>query len=158
MALNTIINDFIENKISIPKYIDMLSHLDISKNELNLYINNFNSTNNMDERMNAILILWFVKHQDLSFKGDNIYIKYLKNITSEISNINPQIIFINNTSMITYIDDFYFIINHNSSEAKVLLPKEIQYKTLYCYNCNDDMELEETIIIPEFSFYALKVE
>jgi len=38
------------------------------------------------------------------------------------------------------------------------LPPELQEKTVFCYNCNDEMILEKELLLPEFSFYALCIE
>ena len=106
--------------------------------------------------MNALLILWFIKHQDFTFNQSNLYINFIKDIVSEIT--KPNILSYNDDTIITKADNFYFIINHSNYELNIKLPSDIQNKTLYCYNCNDDINLKSSISLPEFSFYALRID
>ena len=36
------------------------------------------------------------------------------------------------------------------------LPSDIANKTYYCFNCNDEIDLEVSVDMPEYSFYILK--
>ena len=112
----------------------------------------------MDQRMNALLILWFFKNDLFNLDNpSNPYLSYISEITEDIINPNANIITLENDYMICKVNQFYFIINHNDNEVEINLPSELVNKTVYCYNCNDDMDLENTIFLPEFSFYALEV-
>lgn len=156
--LKDIIHYFIYKKIDIPTYIYHINNSDISKHELNSFLKTVKETTLMDERMNALLILWFFKYNDFDFSYKTPYLTYMYEIISEINNIDPQVIKVDRSYIITKVDNFYFIINHNDEENNIFLPKELQNTCVYCYNCNDDMNLTDSILLPEFSFYALRID
>lgn len=97
---------------------------------------------------------------DLDKKKDHIYLSYLSALLEGESITHTSFLEILPTCVTilfcTTKEDIYFFINHSSKELLINIPKDIQYQTLYCFNCNDDMTLTSHLDVPEFSFYALK--
>lgn len=156
--LNNLMNAFINKELSMNEYVSKIKDFSICNKDLfNDFLSSYNKTNKMDQRMNALLILWFFKNDLFNLDNpSNPYLSYISEITEDIINPTASIITLENDYMICKVNQFYFIINHNDDEVEINLPSELVNKTVYCYNCNDDMDLEETIFLPEFSFYALE--
>jgi hypothetical protein len=157
--LNNLMNDFIEKKISMNNYISKIESFEINNNDnFNNFLLNYQETNKMDERMNALLILWFYKNKHfVNNLSCNPYLSYIYDLTQDIINPTLNIITLENDYLICKVNQFYFVINHNKKEVEIDLPEELKNKSVFCFNCNDDMILEETITLPEFSFYALEI-
>ena len=161
MIIEKLIEDFINLKIDLIDYLLKLDHLEIiNKDEFQNFIINYKNTTKMDEKMNALLILWFYKYELFKYIKDdsNPYLSYINDLTKDIKNMDLEFLEVGKHNLITRIDNFYFIINHNTREINLILPPELQEKTVFCYNCNDEMVLEKELILPEFSFYALCIE
>lgn len=156
--LSELMNDFVEKKISIEEYISKIESFKINNDSLfNDFLKNYNKTNKMDQRMNALLILWFYKNNHFSeYPEENPYLSYIYDLVQDIDNPVLNIYTIENDYLLCSVNQFYFIINHNKKEVEINLPDELKNQTVYCYNCNDEMDLEDTIFLPEFSFYALE--
>lgn len=157
--IKELMEQFIQGSISIPDYLKAIVPLrqqDIQD------IYSYNDTTHMDEMMHAFILLWCLKYNyiDLNNQKEHIYLSYLSSILEDQSithisflDIQPHSVII---EVFTKEESIYFLINHSLYEAHLKIPKEIQYQTLYCLNCNDDMLLKTHLDIPEFSFYALK--
>lgn len=161
MNIEKLIEDFVNLKIDLIDYLLKLEHLEITnKGEFQNFIINYKETTKMDEKMNALLILWFCKYElfkDIQYDS-NPYLLYINDLTKDIKHIDLEFLEVGKHNLITKIDNFYFIINHNTREINMTLPPELQEKTVFCYNCNDEMILEKELFLPEFSFYALCIE
>ena len=161
MNIEKLIEDFVNLKIDLIDYLLKLEHLEITnKGEFQNFIINYKETTKMDEKMNALLILWFCKYElfkDIQYDS-NPYLLYINDLTKDIKHIDLEFLEVGKHNLITKIDNFYFIINHNTREINMTLPPELQEKTVFCYNCNDEMILEKELLLPEFSFYALCIE
>ena len=157
--LSELMNDFIDNKISMNDYVSKIESFVITDNSLfNDFLFNYNKTNKMDQRMNALLILWFYKNNHfLEYPESNPYLSYIYDLIQDIENPSLNIITLENNNLLCKINQFYFIINHNKKEVDINLPNELKNKTVFCFNCNDEMDLGETITLPEYSFYALEI-
>ncbi len=157
--LINLINDFINEKINLKDYLIKIKQYQINDiSSFKLFLENYNDTNKMDQRMNALLILWFYKHDyfnNLEY-DDNEYLSYIEEIQEDIDNYKLDYITIENNYLIIKLSNYYFIINHNNHLVKIPLPEELQYQAVYCLNCNDDMKLKDKISLPEFSFYVLE--
>lgn len=153
--LDLLINGFIHNQISMDDYIKRIKITSINKD----FLIDYNKTDLMDQRMNALLIIW-IYHPSIFKSINNInnpYLSYITELTSDIENVNLNYLYIENNTLVANINDFYFIINHNNHDVNITLPRNLQNKKVFCYNCNDNMNLADTIMLPEFSFYALEL-
>ena len=64
MNIEKLIEDFVNLKIDLIDYLLKLEHLEITnKGEFQNFIINYKETTKMDEKMNALLILWFCKYE-----------------------------------------------------------------------------------------------
>lgn len=150
---------FIQGSISIPDYLKAIVPL---KQQDIQDIYSYDDTTHMDETMHAFILLWTLKYNciDLEKKKDHIYLSYLSTLLEDesITNISFLEILSNSATIqiTTTKEDIYFFINHSLKEIIINVPKDIQYQTLYCFNCNDDMTLDTHLDIPELSFYAFK--
>ena len=64
MIIEKLIEDFINLKLDLIDYLLKLDHLEIiNKDEFQNFIINYKNTTKMDEKMNALLILWFYKYE-----------------------------------------------------------------------------------------------
>lgn len=157
--LELLMDNFINENISLEEYINCIKSLEITDQKaFQNYICSYNNTTKMDQRMHALLILWFYKYQyfnNLSYE-ENHYLDYINEITYEIIDYNIKILILENSYLIYKMDNFYFIINHNNHLVKITLPDELKQQIVFCINCNDEMKLKEKITMPEFSFYAME--
>lgn len=152
--LNILTEGIVNSKITLSEYIKRVKNIKVTKD----FLLNYNKTDLMDQRMNALLILYFFNAKIFNEvdESSNPYLKYIKELTIDISNYEITFLYEEENFLIIKQDNFYFIINHNNFEIEKKLPNELQNKTIFCYNCNDDLQLEKSIILPEFSFYALE--
>ncbi len=161
MVIQNLLEDFVNLKIDLIDYLLKIEHLEINdKTAFQNFIINYKETTKMDEKMNALLILWFCKHElfkDLK-KNNNPYLNYLNDLTRNIKNMYVEFLEVGKHNLVTRIDTFYFIINQNNKDITIILPPELQDKVVFCYNCNDEMALKKELTLPEFSFYALCIE
>lgn len=157
------ISDFVNNKIDLYTYVNFIKDYHISnQNDFTNFLETYDNNNMMDERMNAFLILWILKSKHFIFNKTNQYLNYLTSITNEMTNasINSiDISYLNYTSnfLISKVNDFYFIINHSNKELDIPLINDLKNKTVYCFNCGDDLYFEESLTLPEYSFYAVRI-
>lgn len=154
-----LIENFINSRISLPDYLKAILPLE-QQDIQDIYT--FTDTTHMDEMMHAFILLWTLKYKyiDLEKKKDHIYLSYLSTLLEGESIMHISFLEILPSSatiqVTTTKEDIYFFINHSLKEIVINVPKDMQYQTLYCFNCNDDMTLDTHLDVPEFSFYALK--
>lgn len=153
--LELLVNGFINSQLSMNDYIKRIKKTSIDQN----FLINYKETNLMDQRMNALLIIWM--YHSAIFKEidytNNPYLSYIYELTSDIDQVDINYINLETNYLVANINNFYFIINHNNHEINIELPNELKNQKVFCYNCNDDMNLKEQILLPEFSFYVLEV-
>lgn len=156
-----LIDNFIEKKI---KYLEFIDKINALENEEFKEVVNITNSSNLDERMIAILTIYLFKYQyiDLNNVSKNPYLSFIKEVFDYTTLLDVTYLTINNKVLIAKIitknDLAYFILNPTSKERIVELPEELQYKTMFCFNCNDDLDLEDSIELPDYSFYTLKNE
>ncbi|MCM1260725.1 MAG: hypothetical protein NC182_06305 [Prevotella sp.] len=157
--IKQLMEQFIQGSISIPDYLKAIVPLrqqDIQD------IYSYNDTTHLDEMMHAYILLWSLKYNyiDLTYPKEHIYLSYLSSLLEDESIKHVSFLDIQFSSAIVEIfttqGNIYFFINHSLKETILNVPKEIQYQTVYCLNCNDDMTLGTHLDMPEFSFYAFK--
>lgn len=159
MKLQQIIDDFIHNKYGIDEYLKQVNILN-SDEVSDIY--SISETNLIDQRMHATIIFWLLKYKIMNLNNgiDNTYLSYLKDLID--GEIVKSVKFLSITTdtlvarVITDISHIYILINNSSGEMYFTLPKEIANQNVFCFNCNDEMELGLSLDIPEYSFYALK--
>lgn len=150
---------FIQGIIPIPEYIKAI--IPLRKQDIQ-DIYSYNDTTHMDEMMHAFILLWSLKYNyiDLTYPKEHIYLSYLSSLLEDESIIHISFLDIQTYSATIQVSTtkghIYFFINHSLKEIILAVPKEIQHQTLYCLNCNDDLNVNTHLDIPEFSFYALK--
>ena len=83
MNIEKLIEDFVNLKIDLIDYLLKLEHLEITnKGEFQNFIINYKETTKMDEKMNALLILWFCKYElfkDIQYDS-NPYLLYINDL------------------------------------------------------------------------------
>lgn len=157
--LSDLVDSFINQKINLKTYIDLVENLKITnKQSLQDFFYKFKTDHDIDKSMNALLILWLLNYDYLKdLKNDsNIYISYFVELASNINSSSLEIVFLADFLLVARLDELYFIINHDSHENEIDLPNVLQYASVYCYNCNDNMNLNDKLLLPEFSFYVFQ--
>ena len=112
-------------------YIKRIKITSINKD----FLIDYNKTDLMDQRMNALLIIW-IYHPSIFKSINNInnpYLSYITELTSDIENVNLNYLYIENNTLVANINDFYFIINHNNHDVNITLPRNLQNKNI-CKN------------------------
>ncbi len=151
MNIIKLINDFIDNKYDLLTFKDQLS-----------LINDFSELSkkqdfkDIDKAIHAYLLILFNKYEllNLTLESDNECYLYLQDITENIETSNFNIIYEDTIKLIVNVDNLYFLINNSNTITTFDVPYNIQNKTVFCINCNDDMKLKTTIKLPDYSFYA----
>lgn len=155
--LINLINDFINCKINLQDFKNQLVHLEIvDKTAFHNFLVSYNETDHLDQRMIALLTIWFYHYQYFVYQG-NHYLAFLDEIKSEISSFDFSILFENENFLIIKNDNIYFLLNNHQKSYLVNLPKSLQNIKGYCFNCNDEIALKETLKMPEYSFYIFDI-
>ena len=109
MNIEKLIEDFVNLKIDLIDYLLKLEHLEITnKGEFQNFIINYKETTKMDEKMNALLILWFCKYElfkDIQYDS-NPYLLYINDLTKDIKHIDLEFLEVGKHNLITKIDNF----------------------------------------------------
>ena len=105
-----------------------------------LYPNRFNK--NIEIMCADNMYMGFLREVKLSYKND-----FDKGLDIVKQTLNYEIYKANN---------IYIICNISDIDLNIPLPKELQQKTTYCVNCNDDVDLEDKVELYPYGFYILE--
>lgn len=159
--LNKIIQAFIEKKLNLEAYLFELNNLKntTTDDNLNNLVAQYGQSQS-DELMNALLILWLIKENALNnfIKQDHIYASFLKDLMDDVGGRMVQSIKIMDDILFGQINDYFLLINSTAKTKKFILPNILVNKEVDCYNCNDEMKLSDYLVIPDNSFYIIKIK
>lgn len=159
--LNKIIQAFIEKKLNLEAYLFELNNLKntTTDDNLNNLVAQYDQSQS-DELMNALLILWLIKENALNnfIKQDHIYASFIKDLMDDVGSRMVQSIKIMDDILFGQINDYFLLINSTAKTKKFILPNILVNKEVDCYNCNDEMKLSDYLVIPDNSFYIIKIK
>ncbi len=159
--LNKIIQAFIEKKLNLEAYLFELNNLKntTTDDNLNNLVAQYDQSQS-DELMNALLILWLIKENALDnfIKQDHIYASFIKDLMDDVGSRMVQSIKIMDDILFGQINDYFLLINSTAKTKKFILPNILVNKEVDCYNCNDEMKLSDYLVIPDNSFYIIKIK
>lgn len=152
------IEEYVTNKINYLDFINAIKN--ITPLELNDIVKISNTTN-LEQRMIAILTIYLFNYSKFTLTDEtNIYINFIKEFIEDSVITNFKIYEVTNDyligKLITSNKDYIIILNPTKAEINLTLPLDIANKTYYCYNCNDELNIDSFLEIPDYSFYVLK--
>ena len=156
--LVNIVDEYVSDKLN---YLDFANLVKNVNSSLLNDIVNIQQTSKIDQRMIAIMTIYLFNYSIFDLSNDsNIYISFIKDIIEDNIIIGFETYQITNDYLIgrlkTSDKDFIIILNPSKNEINLTLPSDIANKTYYCFNCNDEIDLEVSVDMPEYSFYILK--
>lgn len=156
--LVNIVDEYVSDKLN---YLDFANLVKNVNSSLLNDIVNISQTSKIGQRMIAIMTIYLFNYSIFDLSNDsNIYISFIKDIIEDNIIIGFETYQITNDYLIgrlkTSDKDFIIILNPSKNEIDLTLPSDIANKTYYCFNCNDEIDLEVSVDMPEYSFYILK--
>lgn len=115
-------------------------------------------TNNSDEAMLVTILLWLFPHSPFKHieHSHNSFFNLLFSIESAHSDFFNQQIkwdYLDKNIMTIEKGKYLIMINGTKSDIALQLPDKFIHSTLYCHNCNEEINSEYSIIVPPKSFY-----
>ena len=156
--LVNIVDEYVSDKLN---YLDFANLVKNVNSSLLNDIVNISQTSKIDQRMIAIMTIYLFNYSIFDLSNDsNIYISFIKDIIEDNIIIGFETYQITNDYLIgrlkTSDKDFIIILNPSKNEIDLTLPSDIANKAYYCFNCNDEIDLEVSVDMPEYRFYILK--
>ena len=156
--LVNIVDEYVNDKLNYLDFVNLVKN--VNSSFLNDIVN-ISQTSEIDQRMIAIVTIYLFNYSifDLN-NGSNIYISFIKDFVEDSIITGFETYQITNDHLIgrlkTSDKDFIIILNPSKNEIDITLPGDIANKTYYCFNCNDEIDLEVLVDMPEYSFYILR--
>lgn len=160
--LDKLIHDYFNRNISIKLFYNRL--LDIH-NDVNIenFINNFIDSNLSEDQImfmfNITLLIYNSNNDKLYLKNlDNPYLIFIKNDLNDYLDNNKvfNVIDIDDFHLTAKLDNIYLILNGKDTDQEIIVPVDIQNKTVYCINCGDEIDLEESVELYPDGFYLIE--
>ena len=156
--LVNIVDEYVNDKLNYLDFVNLVKN--VNSSFLNDIVN-ISQTSEIDQRMIAIVTIYLFNYSIFDLNIDsNIYISFIKDFVEDNIITGFETYQITNDHLIgrlkTSDKDFIIILNPSKNEIDIPLPDDIANKTYYCFNCNDEIDLEVLVDMPEYSFYILR--
>ena len=165
----TIYNDFFTKQIPFTEFQQRMDEYikEVNPGELTLFSNHITDDSfveyDPDMVMLTYLHLWLFPNrltQQCQICGaDNMYLTFIKSVLDSYSTDfkTPVNTIVKNFSHQIYErGNIIIVFNVTEMDITIKLPELLKNKTLYCINCGDEIELNDTVELYPYGFYIFE--
>ena len=115
-----------------------------------------------DMVMLTYIYLWLIPNRmNLNYPlsgADNMYLSFIRSLKEDCKITGDvELISDNFMNMIYIINNYYLILNISDIDLNISLPNELINKKAFCINCNEELELKNTIELYPYGFMILEI-
>lgn len=153
---------FKNNNLSISNLLNELIIVNKTNKEEITSLFYYLESDESDEAMIVSLLIWCLF--DSPFKScldsQNSFYRFLLsiNVSSDFYSTNITVLEKEKTMLMIQKGDYLIIVNPTDNNIKCILPTKYQNKTLFCENCNEEIRVSDSLIVPENTFYIISKE
>lgn len=159
--MNENIQDFLNGKNDLWDLIDDITYTMVFNNNDIISIIKYLETLDSDEAMIATVLFWVFPNspfKDIETSNNSFFRLLFSIIVPHGEFFDSDIIwyYINDNSAVFEKNNYLFIINNNAIDISSQVPDKFMNSLLYCHNCNEEMTVTHSILVPSKTFYILE--